>query len=98
MQAGHLKQLNSPWGMAPAPRAFSAFSGDIFVGNFGSGRIAAFTKNGKFVSYLLTRARTPFISLVYGNISGQHGTAIPKNFTVQQDLMMNPMGFWGTSR
>jgi uncharacterized protein (TIGR03118 family) len=34
--------LNSPWGLAIAPRHFGAFSGDLLVGNFGDGRIHAF--------------------------------------------------------
>jgi len=35
--------LNSPWGMAMAPSNFGKFSGDLLVGNFGDGRINAFT-------------------------------------------------------
>jgi len=37
---GH--QLNAPWGLAPAPAGFGAFSGDLLVGNFGDGTINAF--------------------------------------------------------
>ena len=37
--------LDSPWGMAVAPRTFGAFSGDLLVGNFGDGRISAFNRN-----------------------------------------------------
>jgi uncharacterized protein (TIGR03118 family) len=41
--------LNSPWGLAIAPRGFGTFSGDLLVGNFGDGRINAFDKrSGKF--------------------------------------------------
>lgn len=32
-------QLNSPWGLAPAPAGFGAFGGDLLVGNFGNGHI-----------------------------------------------------------
>ena len=35
--------LNSPWGLAIAPAHFGAFSGDVLVGNFGDGRIYAFS-------------------------------------------------------
>jgi uncharacterized protein (TIGR03118 family) len=38
--------LNAPWGLALAPPDFGAFGGDLFVGNFGNGRISAYTKRG----------------------------------------------------
>jgi uncharacterized protein (TIGR03118 family) len=38
--------LNAPWGLAMAPTDFSVFSGDLLVGNFGNGRISAYTKRG----------------------------------------------------
>jgi uncharacterized protein (TIGR03118 family) len=34
--------LNAPWAVVQAPADFGAFSGDLLVGNFGSGRIDAF--------------------------------------------------------
>ena len=41
---------NAPWGLALAPSTFGAFSGDLLVGNFGNGRISAYTTNaGKWV-------------------------------------------------
>jgi len=36
-------QLDSPWGLAIAPSSFGMFAGDLLVGNFGDGRINAFT-------------------------------------------------------
>jgi uncharacterized protein (TIGR03118 family) len=36
--------LNAAWGLALAPADFSAFGGDLLVGNFGNGRISAYTK------------------------------------------------------
>jgi uncharacterized protein (TIGR03118 family) len=36
--------LNSPWGLAMAPADFGPFGGDLLVGNFGNGRISAYTK------------------------------------------------------
>lgn len=49
---GHLLQrfasqgaLNSPWGMAVAPRNFGQFGGSLLVGNFGDGRINAYNLN-----------------------------------------------------
>jgi uncharacterized protein (TIGR03118 family) len=36
-------QLDSPWGIAIAPASFGDFAGDLLVGNFGNGRINAYT-------------------------------------------------------
>jgi uncharacterized protein (TIGR03118 family) len=36
-------RLDSPWGLAIAPPAFGDFAGDLLVGNFGNGRINAYT-------------------------------------------------------
>jgi len=36
-------QLDSPWGLAIAPASFGDFAGDLLVGNFGNGRINAYT-------------------------------------------------------
>jgi uncharacterized protein (TIGR03118 family) len=38
--------LNAPWGLAMAPTDFNVFGGDLLVGNFGNGRISAYTKRG----------------------------------------------------
>jgi len=38
--------LNAPWGLALAPSDFGAFAGDLLVGNFGNGRISAYTQRG----------------------------------------------------
>jgi uncharacterized protein (TIGR03118 family) len=38
--------LNSPWGLAIAPREFGRFGGDLLVGNFGDGRINAYSESG----------------------------------------------------
>jgi len=35
--------LDAPWGLAMAPANFGAYSGDLLVGNFGNGRISAYT-------------------------------------------------------
>lgn len=39
--------LNSPWGLAIAPKGFGDFSGDLLIGNFGDGRIYAYEHPGK---------------------------------------------------
>ncbi len=38
--------LNAPWGLALAPANYGLFSGDLLVGNFGNGRISAYTQRG----------------------------------------------------
>ncbi len=38
--------LDAPWGMAWAPADFGPFSGDLIVGNFGDGRLRAYSWNG----------------------------------------------------
>jgi uncharacterized protein (TIGR03118 family) len=46
-------QLNSPWGLALAPKGFGAFSSDLLVGNFGNGWINAYDPTtGAFVGTL----------------------------------------------
>ncbi|MEU9837755.1 TIGR03118 family protein [Actinomadura sp. NPDC048032] len=40
--------LNAPWGLVIAPRSFGDFAGDVLVGNFGDGRINAFTRHGRW--------------------------------------------------
>ena len=45
--------LDSPWGMAIAPKDFGKFAGDLLVGNFGDGTIDAYNlNNDKFVGKL----------------------------------------------
>src|SRR5207302_609022 len=44
--------LNSPWGVTRTSYAFGRFSGDIVVGNFGDGRISAFSSHGELLGQL----------------------------------------------
>lgn len=44
--------LNSPWGVAQAPSNFGQFSNDILIGDFGDGRINAFSPGGTFLGQL----------------------------------------------
>lgn len=49
----HGPWLNSPWGAVWAPRDFGAFSNRVLIGNFGSGKIAAFDGfDGKFIGMM----------------------------------------------
>lgn len=48
--------LNSPWGVALAPSNFGAFSNALLIGNFGDGRINAFsTSTGEFLGQIMDR-------------------------------------------
>jgi uncharacterized protein (TIGR03118 family) len=64
--------LNAPWGIAQAPANFGKFSGDILVGNFGDGRINAFTTAGTFAGTLKDVRGNPIAidglwALAFGN-------------------------------
>jgi len=51
-------QLNSPWGIAPAPAGFGVFGGDLLVGNFGDGQISAFAPQADGTYELVGQLRT----------------------------------------
>jgi uncharacterized protein (TIGR03118 family) len=52
--------LDSPWGMAIAPRNFGQFAGALLVGNFGNGRIHAYNRyTGRQLGVLRTAAGDP---------------------------------------
>jgi uncharacterized protein (TIGR03118 family) len=51
--------LNAPWGLARAPLGFGRFGGAFLVGNFGDGRINAFSNRGEFLGQLSGRNRQP---------------------------------------
>ena len=53
---------NAPWGLALAPSSFGPFAGDVLIGNFGNGRISAYTQRGAkwvFKGQLRTASGTP---------------------------------------
>jgi uncharacterized protein (TIGR03118 family) len=45
---GRHREINSPWGVALAPRSFGMHGDELLVGNFGSGTIMAFEADGRF--------------------------------------------------
>ena len=47
--------LNAPWGLAIAPPSFGKFAGALLVGNFGDGKIGAYTDSGDFLGFLRDR-------------------------------------------
>jgi uncharacterized protein (TIGR03118 family) len=69
--------LDVPWGFAMAPSSgFGKFSGDLLVGDFGSGWISAYNpSNGKFLGYLDNTSGMPIAdgglwTLDFGNGAG----------------------------
>src|SRR5580765_2992657 len=48
--------LDAPWGMVSTPATFGDFSNDILIGNFGDGKINAYTTAGQFVGTLSNSA------------------------------------------
>lgn len=86
----HGPWLNAPWGMAIAPATgFGQFSGNLIVGNFGSGRIVAYDRNtGEFLGFL-HGARGPLVidglwGLAFGN-AGSNGLPTELFFTAGPD-------------
>lgn len=66
-------KLSAPWGLVFAPEHFGALSGKLLVGNFGSGKIAAFDPaTRKFTTYLQNKKGKPVVidklwGLLFGN-------------------------------
>jgi uncharacterized protein (TIGR03118 family) len=68
--------LNSPWGLAVAPQGFGRFSGDLLVGNFGDGRIHAFSVHSGRLQGVLTDQQGSALKIdgLWGLLPG-NGTA-----------------------
>jgi uncharacterized protein (TIGR03118 family) len=73
--------LNAPWGMAQAPSDFGAYSHDILVGQFGTGKIAVFDPvTGKFKGHLNDASNNPIaIDGLWAIAFGSGGTSGPAN-------------------
>lgn len=68
----HGKYFSSPWGLTMAPADWGQFGGDVLVGQFGSGQIAAFDSRGKFDGLLRNKDGSPVTidglwGLTFGN-------------------------------
>jgi uncharacterized protein (TIGR03118 family) len=89
--------LNEPWGLALAPRGFGRVGGDLLVGNFGDGTIAAYRRDGrgwKREGVLLGRHGTPISfsglwSLAFGN-DGLAGSSRTRFFTAGAHTWRGP--------
>jgi uncharacterized protein (TIGR03118 family) len=68
-------QLDSPWGIAIAPASFGDFAGDLLVGNFGNGRINAYTPDkGNFRGQLESGSGPIMIDGLWGLRVGNGGS------------------------
>ena len=68
-------QLNSPWGLVIAPGSFGDFAGDLLVGNFGNGRINAYTLDkGNFRGQLKSTGGPIAIDGLWGLRLGNGGS------------------------
>jgi uncharacterized protein (TIGR03118 family) len=99
-QVANHGQLNSPWGVAPAPSDFGRFSGCLLVGNFGDGRINAYCKDEEgdwhFGGQLREGARPLAIDGLWGIGFGNDGDSGDPNvlyFTAGPDEEEN--GYFG---
>jgi uncharacterized protein (TIGR03118 family) len=95
-------RLNSPWGMALAPRSFRSFGGDLLIGNFGDGIINAFDPTtGMWMGLLDGANGMPLINLglwdlTFGN-GGNGGSKSDLFFTagIPGDGMVEDHGLFG---
>jgi uncharacterized protein (TIGR03118 family) len=73
--------LNSPWGLAIAPASFGNFHDNLLVGNFGDGRINAFSlQTGAFRGQLKSESSAPIqIDGLWGLQFGNGGVGASPN-------------------
>ena len=86
---GDLEEMNSPWGITLAPSGFGKHSGELLVGNFGSGTIMAFEADGTFHGLLKAHKHGPVVidglwALTFGNGTSA-GTSDTLFFTAGPD-------------
>ena len=95
---GHLKDINSPWGIALAPKGFGEHGDHLLIGNFGSGTIMSFDADGDFNGLLKDTHHHPIAidglwALTFGN-GGKGGAANELYFTAGPDGESN--GLFGS--
>jgi len=76
----HGDWLNAPWAMVVAPGNFGPMSGQLLVGNFGSGQIAGYDlSSGKFTGLMQSRGRPLGIDGLWGLGFGNDAAAGASN-------------------
>lgn len=99
LRFAHGNYLNAPWGMALAPSSFGQFSGDLLVGQQGSGVIIAFNvSNGAEAGVLQTAASTVLeIPEIWGIAFGTGGEGGPSTTLYFTSALQNDKnGVYGT--
>ena len=86
---GRLAAINSPWGLALAPRSFGRHADQLLVGNFGDGTIMTFDAFGLFLGLLESTDDKPVVidglwELTFGN-GGSAGVPETLYFTAGPD-------------
>lgn len=93
-------KLDAPWGMAIAPDTFGEFGGDVLVGNFGDGTIAAYNpKTWEFKGWITDEngnviANPGLWEIVFGQTSPAVGNPNTLYFTA--GLNNETAGLFGT--
>jgi uncharacterized protein (TIGR03118 family) len=93
-------KLNNPWGMAIAPATFGEFGGDVLVGNFGDGTIAAYNaKTWAFKGWITDDNGNPIANpglweIVFGQ--GKTGAGNPNTLYFAAGLEQETGGLFGT--
>jgi uncharacterized protein (TIGR03118 family) len=80
-------QLNSPWGLALAPKGFGELAETLWIGNFGNGHIDAYDPNsGRFISKVRNTHGQAIVidglwTITFGSGAGNGGDANTLYFT-----------------
>jgi uncharacterized protein (TIGR03118 family) len=92
--------LNAPWGLARAPDGFGRFSHALLVGNFGDGRIDAYsTSTGRFLGALRRpTGKTISIDGLWGLRFGNGVTGSPRTLLFSAGLNGEADGLLGAIR
>ena len=94
--------MNAPWGVALAPETFGHFEGNVLVGMFGNGAVAAFdAENGNFQGMLRGGQNAPLAlpqglwALGFGNDAGA-GSSSTLFFATDFAIGANLHGLFGS--
>lgn len=95
---GKLTAIDSPWGVALAPKGFGKNGDRLLVGNFGSGTIMVFNADGDFKGYLEDQQGQPLaISGLWGLAFGNGGRAgVPEALYFTAGLHGEADGLFGS--
>ncbi len=95
---GNLEEINSPWGLAVAPKTFAPHADELLVGNFGSGTIMAFNESGEFHGLLEgAHEKSIVIDGLWGLAFGNGGSAgVPGDLYFTAGPQSESQGLFGS--